>query len=330
MFTRTDPRARCARTKAVFTLFGFCAYPDATVCLRLGPTLFRGWLVLLVLGVPPLVGCSWGGSGARDAESERGARDDEALAQQGRAVFAEPGADARAPRADDAWVIVLATLPEGADSLAGSMLERVRTRDGIRGARLATRSGRTMIVAGAYDGPGDGRAVRDLERYHAIEVDGRRPYARAFIAPPPPEALAGSDPAHDLRTVKARFGDLADYTLQIGVYGRIENTPVSAEERRVFREAAEAAVRELRAQGERAFYYHAPNLSMVTVGVFGSSDFDPSTMPPMESERLKALRAKYPHNLLNGKGIRQTETTDTGQRVTRLQPSVLVGIPDPE
>ena len=67
---------------------------------------------------------------------------------------------------------------------------------------------------------------------------------------------------------------------------------------------------------------------MVTVGVFGVNDFDASTMPAIESSRLKALREKYPYNYLNGKGIRETISTASGQRITRLQPSSLVGIPD--
>jgi len=326
MLTRSHALAGTAHHLRLFRLFGFCAYSDArAVAATRGVT--TGWFAAALLGVLMLAGCSWGGSDQEPRDEDRRAQGD-ALAEEGRAVFADPRASPGSGGPKDAWTIVLARLPDGAESLADDMLQRVRTRDGIRAARLTERSGRAMIVAGSYDGPGDERAIRDLTRYHEIEVNGRRPYARAFIAPPPPEALAGSDPAHDLRTVKERFGRVADYTLQIGVYGRIDDTPVDAEERRAFREAAEAAVRDLRARGERAFYYHAPNLSMVTVGVFGESDFDPSSMPPYESPRLKALRAEYPHNLLNGKGIRQTETTDTGQRVTRIQPSRLVSIPD--
>jgi len=87
-------------------------------------------------------------------------------------------------------------------------------------------------------------------------------------------------------------------------------------------------VRELRAEGDQAFYYHAPYRSMVTVGVFGESDFDATTTPPIESRRLRQTREKFPHNLLNGKGIRETITNSAGQRVTRLQPSSLVAIPE--
>ncbi len=66
---------------------------------------------------------------------------------------------------------------------------------------------------------------------------------------------------------------------------------------------------------------------MVTIGVFGEVDFDATTTPPMESMRLRELRKRFPHNYLNGQGINETLSTSTGQRVTRLQPSSLVGIP---
>mgnify|MGYP006421448171 CR=1 FL=1 len=328
MLRRPHTGVDSARPKWVSGLFGLWDRSGHAHALRLISPVRGCWIALaLALGLA-IQGCGWGAS----RDEQKGAA--MPSAEEGRGVFSEPTTGERDASgdadADASWSIVLVTLPEGAESVRDEVLGRVRERDGIGGVRAQTRSGRIMILTGSYDGPNDPRAMEDLERFHTLEVNGRRPYARAYLTPPSPESLKGSNPEFDLRTAKERFGDGAAYTLQIGVYGTLGDESLSAEKRREFRDAAEGAVAALRAEGERAFYYHAPNMSMVTVGVLRESEFDPSTMPPIESDRLKALREQYPHNLLNGQGIRQTETTDTGQRVTRLQPSRLVGIPEPE
>ena len=66
---------------------------------------------------------------------------------------------------------------------------------------------------------------------------------------------------------------------------------------------------------------------MVTVGVFGERDFDNTTLPPLQSPRLKATREKFPNNLVNGAGLNETLRTETG-KMKRLQSSQLVAIPE--
>jgi hypothetical protein len=146
---------------------------------------------------------------------------------------------------------------------------------------------------------------------------------------PPVVVRAGSEGDElNLRTVKRRLGERrAVYTLQIGAYGRGDLGKPTPGELRIFRAEAEKAARQLRAEGEEAFYYHGPNMSMVTVGVLGEDDHDGSTQPPIESIRLRQLRQKFPYNMLNGQGIRETIQTDRGP-VKRLQDSRLVAIPD--
>lgn len=302
---RSRTLAGSAHHKGVFRLFGSCASP------------------LLVSATLLIAGCGWFSNTRDDSDGNT------ELRETGRAVFSDP--ETRGPNAGvtaDPWTIILATLPEGQEHRAPQVLSQVQTQTGLSDAYTQLRSGRVVIAYGSYDGAADPEAVEDLRRIKAVELNGSKPYATAYLAPPNAQALAGSNPEFDLRTVKERFGRGAVYTLQIGVYGDITGKQLSAEQRRENRDAAEQAVRELRAQGERAFYYHGPSMSMVTIGVFSEADFDPSTLPPLESPRLRDLRERFPHNLLNGQGIRQTQMTDTGQRVTRLQPSTLVGIPE--
>jgi hypothetical protein len=63
---------------------------------------------------------------------------------------------------------------------------------------------------------------------------------------------------------------------------------------------------------------------MVTVGVFGTSDFDPMSNPGFESMRLKEARRRHPLNLYNGAGYSYRAP---GMRESKLLPSGLVAIP---
>lgn len=272
-------------------------------------------LLLLVLGALVLPGCGWGQSKDEPKES---------APLQSEGVFDDDGL---APGNKDGWSIILTTLPRDREELVNPILQRVRTTPGLEGAYATTRAGHFVIAYGGYDGPDDKAALLDLDRIKETVVDGSRPYLGAYLAPPSGAALSGTNDEYDLRTVKSRVGDWAVYTLQVGVYGTDDGSVPGDPQLREFRRAAEAAVRELRAEGDQAFYYHAPYRSMVTVGVFGESDFDATTTPPIESQRLRDTRRKFPNNLLNGKGIRETITNSAGQRVTRLQPSNLVAIP---
>ncbi|MCC5824178.1 MAG: hypothetical protein LAT64_04215 [Phycisphaerales bacterium] len=199
---------------------------------------------------------------------------------------------------------------------------------GLSGSYIAVRDRRPVIAYGRYDEPGDPEAQAGLRRVRETNVGDVNPFGAAMLIPPT-AARAGSDADEaNLRTVRQRMSRRdAAYTLQIGAYGRPDFSRPTEEELRVFRREAEQAVRQLRAEGETAFYYHGPNMSMVTIGVFSETDHDGSTQPPIESIRLRQIRQKHPHNLLNGEGIMETVRTETGS-IRRLQASRLVAIPE--
>lgn len=289
-----------------------------------------------------LMGCS-GSGGSTPKQDTR---------QTGQALFGAgggAGSDAKASTTNpsaDAWSIVIVAFydrdPYTGEPLPAAQLEevhetarlslhKVQTTAGLRNAYLA-RQGKSLVLAhGRYPSFDSPAAQADLKRIQNMVIEGERPFASALLVPPD-GADIGTMPEYDLRTVKSRFGSSAVYTLQVGVYSREDGRPMSASERADIRKAAEQAVVELRRQGELAFYYHGPNRSMVTIGIFGEDDYRVDAMDGRitQSHELTTLRERHPLNLLNGRGIRQRvpNVPESNPNAWRLQPSGLVNIPE--
>lgn len=266
--------------------------------------------------------CGWGcdATGPRPDERAR-------IRAEGESIFTQPGgasADSGiAPWSH--WSIILGVYAPEDRARAQQSLTWIQGVGGLGEARLERRDSGLVIAYGVYDGASDPIAQADLARLRATEVEGTRPYAGAVLAPPLEVGAGGSNAAWDLSKVRAAFGPDALYTLQVGIYGRGDDADPTDAEVREFRAKAEEAVREMRARGENAFYYHAPRRSTVTVGVFGPQDYDPLNMPGFRSPALSKAQADYPHNLLNGQAIRERIP---GTQEFRLQSSSLVRIPE--
>jgi len=256
------------------------------------------------------------------------------MAREGRAVFAPPAADdddtqrtVSSSAASPDWTIALWVYRgENRQELAELAVQRVREEGKLRGARVESRGDATIVAYGAYAGPEDRKARADLERIRNIRVDGALPFSEAVLAPPL-NAITGSRPEYDLRTVKQRYGPDAAYTLQVAIYTTLDRSTPSQKELQQFHAAAEEAVNRFRSEGEQAFYYHTPRSSMVTIGVLGPDDFHDDGnrfTQPVQSPRLLQLRERHPYNLFNGRAIR--DVGPDGKQ--RLQPSFLVAIPD--
>jgi len=199
--------------------------------------------------------------------------------------------------------------------------ESISGRGGLPGVYVASLSDQSaMVVSGRFRSPTEASAQKELARVRGTVVDGSTPYQFAFLGPVARQTDIGALPEFNLAAAREQFGRDAIYTLQIGAYGPLNRVPTPAE-REESKRAAEQAVVQLRRDGEVAFYHHGQHMSMVTVGVFGPSDYDPST-PNLQSPRLTSLRDRYPYNLVNGATLLQTIGD---QRVP--QPSRLVRIP---
>ena len=124
--------------------------------------------------------------------------------------------------------------------------------------------------------------------------------------------------------LKLVYLDTQDY---IKAFNESDNGPnrTALRELAEFRKAAEAAAIELRRGGELAFYYHGPERSTVTVGLFTQKDLNDGTGG--ESDDLREARQKHPSALVNGMGLRQSEIVPGTKKKGELQKSFLVTVP---
>ncbi|MBL8760031.1 MAG: hypothetical protein JNL50_01895 [Phycisphaerae bacterium] len=228
----------------------------------------------------------------------------------------------------DAWTIVIAafttdTAQASREGQAQATLSRVRSLESLSDAFVTTRGQSFMVAFGKYDSPESSRAKSDLQRIRAIEIDGQRPFSSSFLIPPPKAALAGSVPELDLLNVRRMYGPQAKYTLQVGRYAREDFARPSPSEREQFRKLAEEAAVKLRKDGDQAFYYHGDSMSMVTIGLFTDTDLPRKDRP--SSALLRDLQVRFPHNLLNGAGVRVKRPGDPGEG--QIAPCVVVSTP---
>ncbi|MBL8991403.1 MAG: hypothetical protein JNJ48_07475 [Phycisphaerae bacterium] len=213
-----------------------------------------------------------------------------------------PGAPADQPAEAGVWTIVLVAFrgPD-ADDLARQGLEKVQRLTPLKDAFIEKRSRSTIVAVGRFSDPEAKATQAELNRVRSIEAEGGKPFASAFLCPPERAASLGSRPEYNLLNAREEFGKNAKYTLQVGAYGpanpRAAATPA---ERAEARKAAEQAAEQLRRDGELAFYYHGPNLSMVTIGVFGDE-----ALERFEPPDLAALRQRFPNSLYNGAGVKE-------------------------
>ncbi|MDX2117177.1 MAG: hypothetical protein SFY96_03230 [Planctomycetota bacterium] len=259
-----------------------------------------------------------------------------ATQEEAKRVFASPGktiapAAAAAPEAADApnagkWVIVLATINAEGEDAANQALTFARSSVGFSDAYVTRRGSVRVVALGAFDSYEDANATKELLRVRGASVGDVRPFAGAFLSPPLMRGEPGNIPDLDLRNARKIFGNDAKYTLQVCVYCRPDRVTPSKEELAEFRKAAEAAALELRRGGELAFYYHGPERSTVTIGLFNNNDLQGPDGE--ESEDIREARRKHPYYLVNGMGQRQVVRDAEGKKKnTDLKKSVLVEVP---
>jgi hypothetical protein len=207
--------------------------------------------------------------------------------------------------------------------------------DGARG--VSGTRGVSPEIAALFDLPGGARAdAPDAAPEDGEAMTGGRVRSgdRAVVGATFDGATAASLMQFDLSTIRDRVGEDVKYTLQVARYGHTDRSQPTPEELAGFRETAEKAVLELRQDGDEAYFYHGPFGSSVTIGLFTEADYVTqvrdergglTNLPkPYESAALSALRAKYPHNLVNGTTL-QTRRKGSEEMVT--QGSFLVAVP---
>lgn len=270
---------------------------------------FAGLVVLLMVAAGAVAQSSVPRKPKDDAAKRRETGRELFGPSSGEGAANEPG------KSDAGWCIVLEVHSgEGALARAQERLAPISIDVGRNDVYLRQTERGAAIVAGRYTAPDSAEARADLAAVRERVVSGKKPFSQAFLAPPPESSDPGKIPELNLEAAKVMFGPKAQYTLQIGVY--------EAEKRDVAKRAAEEGALRLRRDGELAFYYHGPQRSMVTVGVFHDRDFDASLRP--KDAGLIGVQQRYPLNLLNGQ---YPIIEKRPGQPERPQPSMLVRIP---
>ncbi|MEM1098930.1 MAG: hypothetical protein AAGH92_09085 [Planctomycetota bacterium] len=232
----------------------------------------------------------------------------------GQAEAGDPLSAALASRQEAGYAIRLAAY-DGADRGARASQDAVWARvQGVPRVWTVEADGVISVYAGRYsrvDDPSAAKLVGQVRKLERGEDD--TPFVNAQVV-----QLAGADAyqtedPYDLRTHSRRY----EYSVQVGFF--------DVQYHGDRRAAAEQWVEQLREeQNERAFYYHGPHRSMVTVGLFTRRDFVREGYVEVPGPDIEAVRERFPHNLGNGMTLKQKNKAgeDLGE-----QKSFVVRIP---
>ena len=201
-------------------------------------------------------------------------------------------------------------------SRAGQLIDKLKNA-GIDNVWIRENSGLLRVLVGNFDSPQTDDARQTLHHLRTLTGDDGKPlYAEANLT----SLTTTGKLIHDPDNLQAYHND---YTLQIGYYIGQDH-----------RQNAEKAVAELRKQHVSAFYYHGPNRSLITVGLFTQQQAfvtrpDPISPPDsptyiqVYSDQVLKLQKRFPYNLENG--ITVSEIINGKNAGTR--PSFLVRTP---
>lgn len=179
----------------------------------------------------------------------------------------------------------------------------------IEDVNIDGKSARTRVLAGRYRSPEDWGAIEDLNHLRFVQIGDDLPFASAELIPLGATDADGTPAdAYDLKRYVGMF------SLQVGFFDDAAGPE--------FRAFAEQTVKDLRAKGEQAYYYHGPHRSLICIGLFTEADFDEDNGTRIYGPRIRDLQARHPHNFANG--YTQIEKVQ-GQSIGE-QPSFLVRI----
>ena len=180
--------------------------------------------------------------------------------------------------------------------------------------------GKTYVYRGRYFDPNGATAHDEVRQTRMTRFEDERPFRDVRLSRVVQKRTETGDGdtvevTAEMDLSRHRNRDL--YSLKVGAY----DEAYGKERKR----AAEQFAAVLRADGDMAFFYHGPHMSMVTVGLFTRQE----AFVPVEvgdhtvdgySPVVHALQEKHRYDLLNGRTIIMKE----GGRRVGEQPSYLV------
>lgn len=211
----------------------------------------------------------------------------------------------------DGWAIELSTFTgKNRQANARRLMTYLMKQPNLSDIWVYDQGNDTHVMQGHYTDPSSELVQEELHRIREMTFDDIKRFEKAQVQPYGKTAMTADEPS-DL----TQFAGMPGYTLQVAFFDKAGG--------KEFREAAEIYCRQLREKKEQAYFYHGPNRSMVTIGLFNDSDWEGEGVSRHYGERIRELQKRFPHNLGNGSTIvEKSRGTIIGD-----QPSVLVHLP---
>lgn len=216
------------------------------------------------------------------------------------------------------WSILLAEFRETDAKRRAQMLSlRLQQETPLEETWVYSTRDTASVYFGVFDNTNTPDAQTALRRVHDTTLDNVAYFEFADFVPIGGTAGSANHPMN----LKQYTGM---YTLQVAVFD--EKYPDGRFA------GAEQYARQLREDGQDAYFYHGPHRSMVTIGLWGREQaFEtkenprlPGTFVDVYASHVRELQKEYPHNLLNGYTLMQGVA---GEEEKVEQPSRLVRIP---
>lgn len=217
------------------------------------------------------------------------------------------------------WTILLAHFPGmGNQQKASTLAHRLETECGLTDVWTMRTSDGVAVYCGIFGTTNDANAQAVLARVRQTELDAVRYFENTEFV-----TVGGTSTTQAMNPMNlGQYSGM--YTLQIAVFD--DKYPDGR------RAGAEDYARQLREQGDDAYFYHGPHRSMVTVGMYPydqafrsiENPNTPGTTIDAYTERIQQLQERFPRNLVNGYSLMQRTAQD---EEAREQPSQLVRVP---
>ncbi|MEM9420205.1 MAG: hypothetical protein AAGA25_14295 [Planctomycetota bacterium] len=209
-----------------------------------------------------------------------------------------------------AFAVELQTF-SGADRLreAYDFANTVRTKGQIADIRFVDRGRDAVVYAGRYPRKDHPEAQAKLKEVRAATIDGKRVFRKAKLVAID-RKQAGIRDKYDL----SQFSGYR--TLLVAVF--------DANHGKEFRRAAEETASDLREEHEvDIYFYHGPNQSLVTAGLFTQMDFVPVDGVDRYGPDIRQMQEVFPHTQRNGEYLIGQDIATEDKR----EPTVVVRVP---
>ena len=227
------------------------------------------------------------------------------------------------------WTINLKTFT-GARSAgsARTMTGQLTTLDPRfgNGAWIHQTTDGAAVVYGRYASVEDPRAQEDLRWIKSFSINGQPILRGAMLTRVVVGGARQSFGRFELLSVRKQYPAIDPlYTLQIEVWGSFGARELTWDE---VRRSAEQRVRELRGENVLAFYHHDfdQQISMVTVGLFDHTSFDPQTYIGLDPTLIE-YRERFQDHLMNGAPVDEVLSAKVLIKKKHPQRSRLVIVP---